>query len=335
MENKKVINEKEVLNEDWIENTLMALGFVPVVGELFDFILIVKYILKKEYFYATLMVVALFPIVGDLIAKPFILGLKALRGGVGKLALRNADDMAKVLVENPKLLAQYDKIIKSFANPNFYKFAKQLEEIPKIGPKLANGLREGVRKHRAAITNAKKMKSGKKTSTKPDVETSAPPKVSTPKSVSGAIEGYFQNRALRRYIEKNGKEPATWFSRWWNVTYRGRRDRRNIVKYAITTSGILSFFGLPSFESFKDKIENDENFRNELANRPEMAGVVEQTTNSNDLKLIDGQGDVTPSQDQKVSGGGNFMDLLAMGGLGAAFTGQKGLNLLRGLAQRV
>jgi len=36
-------NEKQLLKEDWIENSLMIAGFVPVIGEVADIVLIIMY----------------------------------------------------------------------------------------------------------------------------------------------------------------------------------------------------------------------------------------------------------------------------------------------------
>jgi hypothetical protein len=69
-------NEKILINEDFIENALMVVGFVPVIGEIADIILIIRYLLQGKYLYAGLMLIALIPTVGDIIAKPFIYLLK-------------------------------------------------------------------------------------------------------------------------------------------------------------------------------------------------------------------------------------------------------------------
>ncbi len=75
---KEILENKKVLKEDTLENILMIAGFVPVIGEIADIILIIRYIYKKEYLYAALMLVALIPTVGDFIVKPFIRVLKGM-----------------------------------------------------------------------------------------------------------------------------------------------------------------------------------------------------------------------------------------------------------------
>jgi len=103
---KQILEETQLLNEDWIENVLMVAGFVPVIGEVADIILILRYCYKKEYLYAGLMLIALIPTVGDFIAKPLIRLLKGA-GGVGKVALKNTDEMVKFANSNPSFKKQY------------------------------------------------------------------------------------------------------------------------------------------------------------------------------------------------------------------------------------
>jgi len=52
---KEILEQKQVLKEDTVENILLAAGFIPVIGEVFDIISIIRYISKKEYLYAGLM----------------------------------------------------------------------------------------------------------------------------------------------------------------------------------------------------------------------------------------------------------------------------------------
>ena len=83
---KQILENRQLLNEDAWENALMVAGFIPVIGEIADWILIMKYVREKQYLYAGLMLIALIPTVGDFIAKPFIKSFERIdTGGTGKL----------------------------------------------------------------------------------------------------------------------------------------------------------------------------------------------------------------------------------------------------------
>jgi hypothetical protein len=66
--------------------------------------------------------------------------------------------------------------------------------------------------------------------------------------------------------------------------------RKNFVKNLIISSNLLNMLGLPSMESFEEKFESDENFRNQLSNNSEFSSIVNQTTSQEDLSSIEGLG---------------------------------------------
>lgn len=264
---KEILENKQLLKEDWIETTLMAAGFIPVIGEVFDIILIIRYIIKKEYLYAGLMLIALIPTVGDFIVKPFLGVLKGIKGG-GKVVLNTADDIVKLAKTNPKLAEEYIKIQQHLGNPKIAQLIKQVESIPGMGPKWAKGMSEAINQNKIAINEIKGLSSLPKTI---GAELSAGGKFST------GLKTFFQEKALAKYVAKNGQKPSTWLSNWWNVIRRGKKDRINLVKKFIIANGILDIFGLPSFESFQEKFEKDANFRNQLANDPRFSQVVNQS----------------------------------------------------------
>ena len=120
--------ENKILNEDGWENALMVAGFVPVIGEIADIILILRYLWKGEYLYAAIMLIALIPTVGDFIAKPFIRLLKA-SGTTGKLAFKSADEMAAFLSKNPQARKQYEKMAKYFDHPSVKKTVSGVSSV--------------------------------------------------------------------------------------------------------------------------------------------------------------------------------------------------------------
>lgn len=291
---KEILENKKLLKEDTIETILMAGGFVPVIGEVFDIILIIRYITRKEYLYAGLMLIALIPTVGDFIVKPFIRVLKGVSGG-GKVVLRSADDIIKLAKTNPKLAEQYVKIQQHLGNPKIAQLISQVEKVPGIGPKWAKGMNEAMSQNKLAVAEIKGLSSLPKSIGK---EIAAGGKFST------GFKNFFQEKALAKYVVKNGMEPSTWLSRWWNVIRAGRKDRRDLIKKFIIANGILDIFGLPSFEAFENKFERDEKFREMLAKNPQFSGIVNQSgITQNELSTIE-------SKSEKKSDGGGLMDMV-------------------------
>jgi hypothetical protein len=310
MKRNNLKESKEILKEDALETGLMLAGFIPVIGEIADIILIARYIYKKEYLYAGLMLIALIPTVGDFIAKPLI---KLFRGAKG--VLRSGDDLAKFLSKNPSELKKYKEIGKYINDPKISQLIKQVENVPGVGKNIAEGMRKSISEHKSVL-NKLGGKSEVSISTRPFTD-------------------YFQNKSLAKYMEKKGvtTPPSNAISYWWNITRSAKGDRMSSVKKIITTSNILDMFGLPSFESFQHKIETDEDFRNKLANSPEFGDVISKTTNQEELPKIYG-GDNTSSNDSS-SGGIGMSGLLGLLGGGAMLSGDKGLNFLKSLAKRI
>lgn len=274
---KQILENKELLKEDTFENILMVAGFVPVIGEIADIVLIIRYIMKKEYLYAGLMLIALIPTVGDFIAKPFIKLLKG-SGVAGKIALRSSDDMAEFLIKNPKMKSQYVKMGEYLTSPSIGKTITQIEKVPGMGPKWANGMRQSISEHTSVLSKLKPVQLGKTVGK----EIAAGGKFST------GYKSFFKDQALAKYVAKKGMEPKTWLSNWWNVVRKGRKDRRNMVKYFIMSSGLLSKFGLPNFESFDEKMRTDESFREKMANDPQFSKMVSNSVDSNEISQIEG-----------------------------------------------
>lgn len=306
MTKKEILENRQLLKEDTIENILLAAGFIPVVGEIFDIISIIRYISRKEYLYAGLMLIALIPTVGDFIVKPFIKVLRGVSGG-GKVVLRSADDIVKLAKTNPKLAEQYIKIQQHLGNPKIAQLISQVEKVPGMGGKWAKGMRESINQNKVAVAEIKGLTSLPKTIGK---------EISTGGKFSTGFKTFFQERALSKYVAKKGMEPSTWLSKWWNVIRKGRKDRRDLIKKFIIANGILNIFGLPSFESFEEKIETDTDFRNQLANNPKFSDIVNQSGVTNqELSSIEGT--------QQTSGGGlqkTFMNLAMLKTLARLYT---------------
>lgn len=300
---KQILEQKQVLKEDTVENILLAAGFIPVVGEIFDVISIIRYISRKEYLYAGLMLIALIPTVGDFVVKPFI---RLLKGAGGKVVLKSADDVVRLARSNPKLAEQYLKIQQHLGNPKIGQLIKQVEDIPGFGKTWGRGLSEAINQNRIAVAEIKGLSSLPKTIGK---EISAGGKFST------GFKSFFQEKALAKYVAKRGMEPSNWLSRWWNVVRTGRKDRRDLIKKFIIANGILDIFGLPSFEVFEQKFEQDENFRNQLANNPQFSNVVNESgVTPQELSTIESSG-------EKSGGGmGTFMNLAMLKTLAKLYT---------------
>jgi hypothetical protein len=319
MKNKEqIILEKKILNEDWIENTLMIAGFVPILGEIADIALIIYYLtVKKEPLYAVIMLIALIPTVGDFIAKPFI---KLLKGS--KVVLKNSDDLVKFLNTNPKAKKMYGDLAKHLDNPTLTKAINQTEEIPKIGKTVANALREGVNKHKGIFAKVFEKPLGVTNAIKKEFGANAK------RPISAGIKNYFKTQRLSKYVASKGYAPKNWLSNWYNVVYKARGDRRKYIKSFIVANNLLDYFNLPSIESFWDKFEKDENFRDELAQNEKFSDMVKNSTDEQDLANIEGnqQGG---SNESGEDGGNDGLGTMMMGGMGT----KMGIELLKRLAQ--
>lgn len=302
---KQILENKELLKEDALENVLMVAGFVPVIGEIADIILIIRYIMKKEYLYAGLMLIALIPTVGDFIAKPFIRFLRA-SGVAGKVALKGSDEMVEFLAKNPKMQAQYAKMGQYFTNPAISKTISQVEKVPGMGTKWANGMRQSIAEHTSILGRLKPVQMTKAIGK----EVAAGGKLST------GFKTFFRDQALAKYVAKKGMEPQNWLSKWWYVVRKGRKDRRDMVKYFVIANGILNKFGLPNFTAFEEKMSSDAEFREKLANDPQFSKMVSGSVDSNELSQIEGG-----SSTNKSDGGGGLLG------------GGMSLGMLKSLAQ--
>jgi hypothetical protein len=305
---KEILESKKLLNEDGLENALMIAGFIPVIGEVADIILIIRYIYKKEYLYAGLMLIALIPTVGDFIAKPII---RLLKGPLAKGALKNTDNLVAYASKNPEFAKKYVQLGKYINSTPVTQTIKSLDNVPIVGTKAANGLRHAMAEHTSAIGKIlqRPVALGKQVGST----------VAAGGRFSTGVKTYFQGEKLANYIAKTGKAPSNWLSNWWNVVMPARRGRRNMVKSFIVANGLLDMFGLPSFESFEQKFNQDEKFRETLANDPKFAEMIKQNTSEEDLKTINSQDNFTQQQDDQLTN--------QMGG-------QFGLNFLKMIAQR-
>jgi hypothetical protein len=290
---KQILEENQLLNEDWIENVLMVAGFVPVIGEVADVILILRYCYKKEYLYAGLMLIALIPTVGDFIAKPLIRLLKGA-GGVGKIALKNTDEMVKFANSNPEFKKQYLKLGKELDNPMV---KKTIDGVSGVSTRLGSELQKSVTQHKTVL--------GKLLNRPVGIVKSVGKEVSAGGKFSTGFKKFFRDEKLAQYVAKKGMEPQTWLSKWYNVVYKGRLSRRNFVKNFILSNKVLDMLGLPSFEAFEDKMENDADFRTQMANNPNFSNMVNQTTTPQDIESIEG----SEESESKRSGIGDKMSL--------------------------
>lgn len=287
IQKKDILTEKQLLTEDFWENILMAAGFVPVIGEIADIILICKYIYEKKYLYAGLMLIALIPTVGDIIAKPFIYVLKSRR--VTNVALKNSDELFEFLAKNPQAKKLYTRLENHINSPLIGKTINSLEKVPGIGQTTASGLRASITEHANVLQRILK---------KPiDISKSIGREISTNQGgvlkqlvgkgpVAQGIKKHFQGERLVRYIEKTGKVPSNWLSNWYNIVYKGSRDRKKYVRKFIMANNILHMFGLPSITAFEEKFENDSKFREALAKNKLFSNLVGETTTEEQLNAI-------------------------------------------------
>jgi len=292
--------KKQILNEDMGENVLLALGFVPVIGNIANIALIIKYIKEGKNIEAGLMLIALIPGVGDLIAAPLVWllrGRKAARlvaaGSKNtNLVLGSADDFYRELVANPRAKEIYTRTAKYINNAKIGKTINSIEKLPKFGPQMAEGMRTGIKEHAGILQRIlrKPIDISKSIGRELDKGTNSFFKNITGRGpVAMGIKKNFRDERLAKFIAKRGHAPSTWLSHWWHVVYQGSRDRKAYIIKFIMANNMLELFGLPSIESFERKFETDGNFRNQLANNPLFSGLVGDTTTDADLASIESE----------------------------------------------
>ena len=309
---KEILENQKVLKEDTLENILMIAGFVPVIGEIADIILIIRYIYKKEYIYAALMLVALIPTVGDFIVKPFIRVLKGA-GIAGKTALRSSDDLAKYLMQNPSAKEQFLKMSKHFDDAGVKQTINSVGGINKgWAQKMTDGLgslKETVSKLRPVQMT---QRIGKEIATQPSAGYLK--MLSGKGPVATGMKAFFREEKLAQYVAKKGMEPSNWLSKWWNITRAARQSRRDMFRSVVAGSEVARMFGLPDLSMNQlDEMMKDERFREALANDPKVSQYIAQNTSQDDINNIEGAAN---------TGGFN------------PISGLVGIGLLKTLAQR-
>lgn len=266
---QELIESKELINENWIENTLMVAGFVPVIGEVADLALIIYYCYKKEWLYAGLMLIALIPTVGDFIAKPLI---KIFKSPAAKSALKGTDEMVKFLKSNPKIAEQYSKLGKYTDSKTLKKLISQVEGV---SPTFARQMETSLIQHKSVISKLLQRPKGIVNA------------IADTGKIGGGLSKFFREEKLAQYIAKKGYAPKTWLSNWWNVTYMGSRAKRQYIRNFITANNLLSVLGIPNLTDFERRM-SDPNELEKLASNPKFSQMVNATTSESDLAKIEG-----------------------------------------------
>jgi hypothetical protein len=128
-----LITERQQLNESLLsfENILMAIGFVPVIGEIADIALICYYLYKGEKLYAAIMLIGLIPGVGQWIAAPIVRLFKGSREGV--IAMKEGGQaLTKYLAKHPEAATKFASLSKYVKAPAV---EKTVQGINKVCPK--------------------------------------------------------------------------------------------------------------------------------------------------------------------------------------------------------
>jgi hypothetical protein len=247
--------QKENLNEISTETILMGLGFIPVIGEVFDTILIIKYFKEKRWIEGCLMILSLIPTVGDVIAKPFL--FMARKFG----AFKSASKFTEFVATNPKAAELYKKMGSVLTSP---KVEKYISQVGKKYPDIAKNMKAAQSFHLSEIS-----KIGQK-------------------GIGRSVKKTFQNKSLEKFIARTGHSPSNWLSNWWNVVYKGKIARNVAMKKAILSSNVLGALGVPNFESLEQFLSTNEG-ANKAMNTPEFVNMYNQTTTSQDENLIQQQ----------------------------------------------
>lgn len=284
---EELLESKQVINENWIENTLMIAGFVPVIGEVADLSLIIYYCYKREWLYAGLMLFALIPTVGDFIAKPLI---KIFKSPLAKNALKGTDEMVSFLRKNPKVAEQYSKLGKYADGKLVNKLISQVDEV---SPTFAKQIQISLTQHKSVLTKLLERPKG-----------IASAVVGTGK-IGGGLTKFFREEKLAQYILKKGHAPKTWLSNWYNITYLGSRAKRQYIRNFIVANNLLAILGIPNLTDFERRMSDPDELER-LSNNPEFSKMVNSTTSESDLSKIEGR-------DKEEDDGGMFGGTMGMG----------------------
>jgi len=304
---QQILEDKQPLNEEgWftLENTLMALGFVPVIGEIADFALIIYYLKKGQNLYAALMCIALFPVVGDLIAKPFIKLLKLSKGG--NLALKGGVEMTEYLAKNPQMAAKAAEMAKHATSPTA---GKVVASVSNVNKGWGLGLKGALAELGSIFAKVKPVGA---------ISAGVGAKVAGSTFRTG-FKGFYQGERIAQYAVKNGMKPEGFIKNWY-IPYMSRLDRKNSFRKFIVVNNLLAVFGIPSLTTFEEKVMNDERFREKLANNPAMSEYIASNTPP------DVAAQVTNKPAGSEGGGGKAMDLMG---------GTIGLALIKRIASTI
>jgi hypothetical protein len=215
--------------------------------------------------------------------------------------------MVAFLKANPKAASMYQKIVPAMEGPLVNKTVKQLEKVPGIGSGIGSRIRESISQHKTVFSRLfqKPVDIGKSITRASQAGASRP--------IARGVKDYFQGQRLEKYFARTGQVPSNWLSKWYNIVYKARGDRRKFVRNFIVANNLLDFFGLPSLEAFDDKFENDAKFREQAMKNPAFADAVQQSTTPEDIAAIEGKNN----------------------GVGDAVQGVMGLKLIKMLAQGI
>lgn len=278
-----MVNESMILTEDTVENVLMAVGFVPVIGSLADAILLIRYAIKGELLFAALMLICLVPAVGDWVAKPLIKGLK------------NVMPMLKVpgklyghLMKNKKIADLYTKAMGHVNSPTIDKFLKQ---IGKFSGRIEKNLRKAIDEHKLVYN--KLIQSNKVGQRYKSIYGKSVPSVT---------------KTVKRALLKNRIKDKNALVKYW-YTWRQNRIFRNYIIKAVL-AGKLVHLGLKKITDV-DSAVNDPRMTEKLLNDQEFSNVMydaEQMGNQEYNNSAPNTGDIPNMDDDSMI---NFIKKMA------------------------
>lgn len=297
--------KKQLIKEDGWDVFLGAVGFVPVFGEIADFIQIIRYYRRGEYIYCALTAVALVPAIGDIVAKPIILFFKSFKDvknittttkGVSQIA-KSGDEIANAIKQRPKIKNLLEKFIESSDSGYVKKIKDNIASIPKIGDNLVKGVDKGINQLKVIAKKAG-VKSNKisddiantsmsdrlaKARSGANINT-----LTTPKYKYKGIKSYFLNKEIARYVEKHGKNPS-WFMRNIVLNYLSSWKRRNQLRKFIVANRILESLNFPNIESLDRALRDDPNIGDKLLQNDALRQYIENNASSDEIKYAMGQ----------------------------------------------
>jgi hypothetical protein len=145
-------------------------------------------------------------------------------------------------------------------------------------------------------------------------------------SIKAGSKMLFKYKALNKFYAKYGRTPKG-LQKWWTVTYKAGRLRKNYITKLIVSNGVLNHLGIFNLRDLEERIwKNPES----LYDDPKFNEFADKVYQEGDENYEDSgeQGREQEQNQEKEKGGGGILNMLLAAGGGAA-----AVNILKAIAK--